>query len=361
DPIGPRHLSLLKYFVKHPLSTISNVARELGCHPETVSKRLSYLKNNYWMRIQATSNRWAFGLRSFLLFFDLTQEMTAAKFFESVTNYPFFHTFYEDRINHHHYLSFLFPSDSDIVDEFIQSMKKLAKLTFRYWNLQEGVAYGFSNNMDLLTERGWSLPNNLLEQTDSPMLSKEFQPTIRMCEFDDSLSPTDLVLSGYLSHNCRMTSKYLSNALHSIGISISPSSAYHRRRKLLTKGIVVPLTMWFDRKDSAHLRFEVTGSLRVRNEILASALRMPEVAYYITSESLILWLSIPIEHVKEYVQFCEIKSKSERVKHKRLVIGKAWSGSGPLIDIVKDWKFGSNGYTVEGLDINPNLTDYILF
>jgi hypothetical protein len=358
--IKATHLPILKYFIKQPMGKMTYAARELEYHPETVSRALSSLKKNNYLRTMGILNRWAFGLRSFVLLFNLSPEVTSAEFFKSMNQYPFFNSFYEDKINQNHYLSFLLPHDCQVVSEFVGSFRKLASSIFLYWDLQEATAYGFSDNMDTLTVAGWSFPEELSEGMEHPELPNDFKPMISRCKRDTSLSSEDFVIANYLSGNCRLTSKDICALLLHHDTTISPSSAYKRKRKILARRIIIPYTYWVSEFES-YLRVEITGSLCAQNSFLAAALKVPRTMYYITTDSLILWLSVPTEHIKRYVQFFVTNSKLENVGHIRMVIGKYYMGSRMALDIVKDWGFGPKGYTVEGLDINPDVTDYILF
>jgi hypothetical protein len=281
------------------------------------------------------------------------------EFIDAVYQYPFLNMIYEDRINQHHYMSFLFPDDSQAITQFKKSITEVGIDNFTYWSLQEGNAAGFSNNTELLNEEGWSCPEVVSHNECLPDLPLDFQPMSSRVNVDKSLTITDLKIASVLSGKCRATSKEISNILESSGFSISSSTVYRRRKRLLAKNELTPFAMWHDHSFSSHLRVEITCSQVVQNRFLAAALMLPNTAYYVTNDILVLWVNVPIEHISRYVEFFKERARTEDIEHIRLVLGKTWQGSRPLTDVVKEWNYSPGGFSIKGLDINPDMTDYI--
>ncbi|MFX1606747.1 MAG: hypothetical protein ACFFDD_12710 [Promethearchaeota archaeon] len=351
--LNSKLLPVLKHFEKFPLSTISHASKTLRLHYQTVSKRLKKLKEDYWLVVKGLTNNWIFGLRLFILLFNFDTNYTWETFFQSIGQYPFLNIANEDRLNGHHYLTFQLPNDRRTIDVFRRSVTKLANEQFSYWRLHEGFAAGFSKNMDLLNEEGWAYPQELVPNESPPELVSDFQPMIYRCKFDPLYDLIDFKVSDVLSSDCRLSSSSISTRT-----GLSTNVAYRRKEKLLSRGMVLPLTFWTE-VNSGHIRIECDCSRNMKNTILASAFKLPEVAYYITTTGIVLWVDVPIVHIEKYTEYFNSMLDSKDVSSHRMVIGKTWLGSRPRSDITKDWKFGQRGFTIEGLDIDPDILDYV--
>lgn len=352
-PLTSKLLPVLKYFQKFPLSTFSRAAKALNQHLQTTSQRFRKLKEDYWFIVKGLVNNWKFGLRLFILFFNLESKYSWDSFFQSISEYPFLNIANEDRFNGHHYLTFQLPNDKSVVHEFKRSISDLAGERFTYWRLQEGIAGGFSKNMGLLNEDGWAYPEELVHSDTPPTIASEFQPMIKKCDSEPLYDYCDFLVSDVLSSDCRLPASAISTRT-----GLRPSAVYRKKQKLLSRGVVQPLTLW-THVDFGHLRIECDCSQDMTNSLLAIALKLPMVAYYITTQGIVLWMDVPTDHISRYIKYFRGMFDSDGVSSHRMVIGKTWTGGRPRADIARDWKIGPRGFTIEGIDISPDIADYI--
>lgn len=351
-PIDPGLLSVLKYYVRHPLSSITKAARDLGKHRQTISASLKNLKEDYLFQVRGSQNHWVFGLRTFILFFNLDTISTSENLFQSLKHYPFLNIVNEDNFSGHHYITFQLPSDKGVIEQFERSVTQLAEDRFTFWCLHEGVAAGFSRDMSLLDGDGWAYPAVLVLHGSIPELPSSFRPTFSRNDVDSTYNPIDFLVSDTLGSDCRMSSSELA-----VYTGLSATTAQRRRKKLLAGGVTVPVAFWH--QGFGHIRVECECSKEMQRTILATALKVPMAAYYVTTKGIVLWLDVPLEHIGKYVSFYKSMFNSRKIVSHRLIVGKTWPTSRPRVDIVDGWNYGTRGYTIEGLDINPDILDYL--
>ncbi|MFW9788519.1 MAG: MarR family transcriptional regulator [Candidatus Thorarchaeota archaeon] len=356
-PFKGLELRVLKHLIKNPLSSFSDIARVLKVHPTTISRIYHRLCDIYRFYTGCTADRWKFGLRSFILFFEskTVQSWNAIK--NTLTRYPFFLKYTEDLINQNHYCVFIFPHEREVVNRFIESIPRFAMSNFASYRLHELTAAGFFYNTDLMTQKDWKISQSVLNNVHPEALPSDFMPMMHSCKNNPALQPRDFFVTQAIGNHFRAKACEVSHRLISLDIKMTREEASYRKRKLLKNDAVIPSVVWRKNRFCV-LRIEILNSRLQRDKILAAALQCPYGVYSITSEGLVLWIGMPLSHSKLYIHYFNNLFESLEIKFRRLSMSKYWNGGGPITDVVGDWNYGPRGFSTRGLDLNPDLCDY---
>ncbi|MBN2230544.1 MAG: hypothetical protein JW779_13230 [Candidatus Thorarchaeota archaeon] len=354
--IGP-YFEVIQYFAKNPLSSFVSASRDLSISPESISRKYKEIESLYCFRVGGYSNRRLFGLRTFILFFELKSKSDMILIKELMPSIPYYHLFSEDIISNHHYISFILPNDQDAIDSFRESISQFALFFFQFWRLDEILSVNLIAWTDNFSRSGWSIPKIILENRFPGSLSDDKKPKI--CRLNNPrLTLRDFITLDTLVCNLHQSARVISGSAIAKRYEITEREAYYRKRKLFREDVIIPFPVWQD-KELHSLRLEVICNKEVSYRLISAVQECTISTYGFTSKGVIFFLNVPYSHLNPYISYFESLLHQLDVVGYRFVISTFWVTGQSLIDIVENWKYGAKGFTTEGLDISADIFDYI--
>jgi hypothetical protein len=275
-----------------------------------------------------------------------------------LTLFPYYNRFSEDRIQNNHYISFLLPDDKNIIKQFKNNITQFSTLYFKSWRFHELLGNDFITGTKSFSNSGWSIPKIIRENRFPSLLSDSYKPRLYKTRNDPDLTVRDFIVLSMLTPNLRKSAKKCANSGVAIDNKISEREVYYRKMKLLEKEAIIPMPYWQD--DIKHvIRLEAICNKTSRRLLISAAYECTTFFFGLTSEGIILFLNVPLPHVNEYVKYFKSLLDKMGIIEYSFTLSKNWSTGPSIVEIVKNWNYGPKGFTTAGLNISPNIFDYI--
>ncbi|MHA1768625.1 MAG: hypothetical protein ACTSV3_02095 [Candidatus Thorarchaeota archaeon] len=359
DPPRGRHRDVFAYFVHHPLATFSHAARDLQCHRSTIKTAYSALLERYHIMALGLLNGCAFGIQTFILFFELKEKSRWEHIRDKLLSFRFTKTLHRVTTSPLGFVSFAIPACSSNIAEMRSGVERISEKLFNYSSLHMMGTIARYVNPHLLKDGTWCLPDSLKGKVNMKSRSPEPASAIVSCpRYVEGLTREDFYVSEVAGYYLRDSATKIANIMSDRGHEMFPSQVAYRRAKLLRKGVMAPW-LWFGRA-GLHYNFcvEIVCDEDMRERVFSMVSDFPEVFISKSDRGVILWLETPRYHLKEYYRFLSSLTDMQGVERVNPILAVMRSGGKNYIDIFDGLKFGRQGFTHASHDVD--IAEHVL-
>jgi len=347
-PLSTIDFKLLQILERDPLSTLVDAAAEIGVTPRTVARSIERLEKNFVYRVSALMDMTAFGAQPFVLFFTLAEGVEWNMVEDGFALYPFTKSILKTSMADLGYVSFLVPGPPDNLITFKEYINDISAILFEYSNLhvQEGI--GANTNLSLLKDNVWSIPETVtrIAQDDSEEVDRPIK-VLKCKGWLPGLTEDDFKIISYYRNALREPPRVLVDRFRMQGMDVDARQVSQSIRKSFDRELIHPFTDFRGIGLSTNFCFEIICDEVWRDRILRAAVTLPALNYYLSQLGIIIWAQVPGDQQVEYYQLFRALEPLKGVKSVNPIMTINLKGSRSELDMIKDWKFGLSGWSVD--------------
>ncbi|MHA2355580.1 MAG: AsnC family protein [Candidatus Thorarchaeota archaeon] len=346
-PVNTTDYKLLQILEKDPLSTLVDASAEIGVTPRTVARSIERLEKNFVFRVSALMDMTAFGAQPFILFFTLAEGIEWDMVEDGFALYPFTKSILKTSMADLGYVSFLVPGLNDNLITFTEYINDISAILFEYSNLHAQQGIGANTNLSLLRDNVWNIPESVNRIAEDVPAETNTQVRVLKCKgWLPGLTEDDFKIISYYRSSLRDPPRVLVDRIRMQGMDVDTRQVSQSIRKSIDRELIHPFTDFRGIGLSTNFCFEIICDEIWRDRILRAIVNLPAVNYYLSQLGIILWAQVPGEQQVEYYQHFRALESHKGIKSVNPIMTINLKGSRSELDMIKEWKFGSNGWTV---------------
>jgi hypothetical protein len=353
-PITGTDLQTLLILEKDPLCTLVSAAEIIGATPRTVARSIERLELNYFFRVYASMDMTAFGAHSYILFFTLANGVDWETVEEGFAQYPFTKNILKTTMADLGYVSFLVPGPQERLTTFVESVQDISPILFDYSSLHSQESVGVETNMSLFQNGQWVFSDTLTSiENDETSPRPDSRISLLECKgWQRGLTERDFVITSEYRNSLRDPPRVLNEKLRMMGYDFDPKEIAQSVRKCHNRNLILPFISFRGLGLTTNFCFEIVCDMDWRDRILKSVVHLPSVTYYLSNKGIVVWAQVPGNQQVEYYQMFRSLENLEGVHSVQPIMTILLKGSRSERDLIHEWKFGSQGWTVDAEFLN---------
>ncbi len=353
--VSESDLSVLRILAKNPLIPLIDAGNLLGVNPRTVARSIERLESRNLMRFGTQIDSSAFGLQSVILFFTLAEGVEWDEIEQGFSVFPFTRNILKTTMTDLGYLSFLIPGPSSNYNIFRQHIEDISPILFDYSSYHTQEAFGSDTALTHFDGQRWSYPAQINDTLNGEMDSEETQPRLIQCKsIRKGFTLTDYLVSLEHRLGARNPPRILSRNLRVKGYDIDPKQAASSFRKINQQDLMLSFISIANIGLPTNLCFEIVCNSHWKHQVLAATKYIPHSFYFVSSRGIIIWAQVPSNQQVEYYQLFRSLEENAGVKSVQPIMTLLQRGSRTEFTLVRNWKYGKEGWTVDPEALNPS-------
>jgi DNA-binding Lrp family transcriptional regulator len=353
--VSESDLSVLRILAKNPLIPLVDAGNSLGINPRTVARSIERLESRNLMRFGTQIDSTAFGLQSVIVFFTLAEGVEWDDIEQGFSIYPFTRNILKTTMTDLGYLSFLIPGPSSNYALFKQHIEDISPILFDYSSYHTQEAFGSDTALAYFDGQRWDYPDQINDVLNGESDSEDVQPRLIHCQsIRKGFTLTDYLVSLEHRLGARNPPRILSRNLRAKGYEIDSKQAASSFRKINQRNLTLSFISISNVGLQTNLCFEIVCSNKWKQRVLASTKYIPHSYYFVSHRGILVWAQVPSNQQVEYYQLFRSLENNAGVKSVQPIMTLLQRGSKSEFYLIKDWKYGNQGWTVEPDALNPS-------
>ncbi len=359
SPISSVDFDVLKSFAIDPLSSISNVAKNLDLSPRTITRSIDRLAERNGVQYRSLLDISAWDINTVLLFFTPQTVEDWSSIEDELIKFPLIKTMLKTTMTDLGYLSISFPGGASHLQAFLNNTKKLSGTVFDYMSIHTEKSIGTEYNLALYNDGKWTFPNSakLILEDENIQLPETAPKHVRTEGIRKGLTQVDFEIASIAKLMARATPSEISQQLERRNLNIESKKVTSTLRKLYSKKIMEPYIQ-FNLGLFSNLCFEIVCNSDWKERILSVLPLFPFTMFFVSPRGIILWFSLPSYHQVEYYQLFRSLEEHAGVKSVKSIMTIRQKGSRSILDLVDSWSFSQGRYSMPLSALN--LAKYVL-
>ena len=352
--VAESDLAVLRILAKNPLITLVDAGNALGVNPRTIARSIERLESRNLMRFGTQIDVAAFGLQSVIVFFTLAEGVDWDDVEQGFSIYPFTKNILKTTMTDLGYLSFIIPGPPSNHALFRRHIEDISPILFDYSSFHIQEAFGSDTALSNFDGQRWDFPASIIDALNNEIDSDGQLRLIECKTLRKGLNLTDYLVSVEHRLGARNPPRVLSRNLRVKGYDIDSKQAANSIRKISQPDLALSFISIANVGLQTNLCFEITCNKNWRQQVLSAMRYIPHSFYFVSNRGIIVWAQVPSNQQVEYYQLFRSLENNSGVRSVQPIMTLLQRGSRSDFDLIKNWKYGSQGWTTDPEALNPS-------